>query len=89
MKTNKTRPDKLYTLKQISIFFRIPVVELRERCKSLRIRMTPQIGQPRKYILTQDQMRRVIEFHAIAIPEVITQHIVWEIRESKLNFMVD
>lgn len=86
MKINKE--TKLYTINELSDMFGIPNSTLRVRC--LHKGFFPQTYNGKhQYMLTDKQAKEILDkktqkAHTV---DVIYCHTIWEIRESKLNFM--
>ena len=78
--------NQLYSTKQISQIYDIPIQTLRKRCLSRGFKPTLQNGTY-QYHLTNKQAQALLEYDrdTTKIPNVIYVHTTWLVLESKMN----
>jgi predicted transcriptional regulator len=77
-----------HSVKEVAESYNYSQSTIRQR--ALKLGIKPSIIKKNKvYELTQGEVYDIINFNEknINIPEVIYVHTIWEVRESKLNFM--
>jgi hypothetical protein len=83
------KKNQKYTLKEVSEAYNLGTTTLRDRCKYLGFKPENSNGCL-MYLLNLTQIKMVINFrdlNYVIIPEIVYINTVYEIRESKMNYL--
>lgn len=77
-----------YSAKEVSEAYRLSLSTIRQRAVRLGIRAS-LIKSNRVYEFTDGEIYDIVNFNQkpIKLPEIVYIHTIWEVRESKINFM--